>query len=221
MNPRGDKLMNSAELEPLVNRLVRYVAAATKKAESRVDRERVRVSMALVSMAARVPKETRPKRRPKSLREAAPLLAQVREILTSDRGGALNALLAPAPGHPAGADPVLSIKESIQDAAARHGALVRDLEKIQQAIPSLPPRRAGRPLTSKDLRFLVKLLAMNWKSLTRTPFKPYWLNGKPGNYSTSFVQDVVAFVDPESLNQLPQVMRQIRAEWLKRRPDAA
>jgi hypothetical protein len=146
----------------------------------------------------------------RTLHELPELAARVREPLTDDAnyGDALVALGAPF---------MLALspdQAAVERAMEGLENIVHGLDTIAHAAPPPPTKHGrGRAPPTKDLRYLAGLLATNWESQTGHPFKQYWVEGKPWNAATKFVHDVVQFIAPERLSQLPEVTERLVADW--------
>lgn len=101
---------------------------------------------------------------------------------------------------------------AMAQAEKRYQALLRDLAKVIDALPPITPRRRGKPSSTQGLRLVVEILAAYWETETGTRFGQYWRNGKPANPATSFVFDILQFIAPDRLGQLPEVTEKLVAD---------
>jgi hypothetical protein len=206
MRTPAEQLMNSAELEPLLDRLATYVGDEAEKAHFLVDREALGDIVLMAALAYEGMRFSADKASNSILHELKAPIDRIRQLLICDDnyGEVLVALGAPV---------MLAMgpdREAVDRATERHDTLLNTLDDIARALPPLPPKReAGRPSKTHDLRYMVGTLAERWEAWTRLRFKQYWRNGKPGNNATKFVFDIVEFIAPERLKELPEVTEKI------------
>lgn len=101
-------------------------------------------------------------------------------------------------------------------AEERYRTILDGLGDIARAVPAPPPKRGrGKPSKTGDLHAPVECLVEHWEALTSHPFKQNWHKGSPLTPATMFIHDVVAFIDPERLGELPGVTKKNVAERRK------
>jgi hypothetical protein len=201
---RTEALLASADFEPLLDRLEKFVADEARKTFRPPDREVLRSIISMHAMAYEGSRFMTDEVSQRTLHQLAAPLARVIELLQfeANLSDVLVALGAPV---------MLAIspdQRSVEQAVARYVALLRDLDKIARAVPSPPTRGRGRP-PRKNLREMVERLADYWLSATGKQFSQHWHKGEPVNRATQFVHAVVNFIDSESLVALPKVTEKV------------
>jgi hypothetical protein len=206
-------LMANGNFESLLDRLQHYLAAEREQADFLVDREvlsSIVFGAALVYEGVQLSDDAASK---STFHELAALLPRVMELLTDDAnyGEVLVALGAPV---------MLAVspdQAAVKRAVEWHETIMRGLDDIARTAPAPPAKRGrGRPSNPKDLRFMVGGLADRWEAHTGHLPTQSWREGKPVPGEARFawfVYDVVAFIDPERLGELPKVTAKIVADW--------
>ena len=100
---------------------------------------------------------------------------------------------------------------AMQRAVERHEALLETLEMLARDAPSPPKRGPGQPRRSADFKYLVFYLAQNWQTLTGQPAQSWHAGKQPTTPAAKFVYDIVAFVAPERLSELRNVLKEFVA----------
>lgn len=204
MRPDITVLMQSAELDPLLERLQSYMSEGTGKAGFLIDREVLRsivfeaggVYEGTWLEADMVAKST--------MHELPAALVHVARLLT-DEANYADVLIK------LGAPVMLDLSPdtaAMQRAVERHEALLQTLETLWHDAPPPPPKRGpGHPSRSADFRCLVFFLAQTWQSLSGQRAQSWRAGKRPATPSARFIRDVVAFVAPEQLGELRNVLR--------------
>lgn len=213
MSPRIEALMVSAEFEPLFDRLRSYIADEAEKADFLIDRDVLSDIVLSAGMVYDGVQFSDDEVSNSTFYELAEPLATVMELLTHEANysDVLVALGAPA---------MLAMspdQAAVSRAVVRHETIMRGLGDIARAVPPPPAkRRPGRQTRTKDLRFMVGWLADRWESHTGHLPTQNWREGKPIQDEAGFVwfvYDVVAFIDPERLRELPNVTENLVTDW--------
>jgi hypothetical protein len=147
------------------------------------------------------------------LYDLAEPLSQVIDILKNDelREGVLMLL---------GAHPIRVVvqahpedTEDIGPIVARHKRLISDLERMKTTLakmPRPPKLNPGNPREARDLFDVLSALAVGWTEITGTPFKVHWQGYEPLTPAMRFVYEIVKFIAPTRVNELPTVTKKVR-----------
>ena len=96
---------------------------------------------------------------------------------------------------------------------AQHKRLISDLERMKATLakmPRPPKLEKGNPREARDLFDVVSALAVGWMEITRKPFKVYWQGHEPLTPAMRFVYEIVKFIAPKRVKELPTVTKKVR-----------
>lgn len=206
MNTRTEALLVSAELEPLLDRLVGYLGTGTEKADFLIDREMLSSVVCMASLVYDGVRYLADAASKSTFHEFREPLARVIDILKCDanQDDIFIALGAPA---------MLAMspdQTAMSRAVERYEAVLRALDDIARAVPPPLKHDRGRPPMTRDLRAMVELLVGRWEAWTGNPVKQIGHKKEaPSTPAKKFVYDVVEFIDPARLGELPGVLEKV------------
>lgn len=212
LSPIG-KLMHSAELDPLLDRLTTYV----EKVGAHVDRKALRD---VVWFTGCVYEDAHAEiNNTGSTLHKLPAAVYYLDRLLSDNLSDVLTLFGKPPEMELldyrGSDP--NVPGPMRDALERYEALGETLEILARNAPPPPPPplrpgRGGRPRTPADLKDTVTFLAQEWEKLTGQRPTQRFVAGEPTTLAACFIYDIVKFVVPDRLGELPTVLKKVVAD---------